>query len=642
MESTTFTNPVRAQLTTTAYKPCTYFAIDDRLGTRVFVKGPYKDEVQVNVPIKVFEFKSIIGVPVTTVKAIKLVPDGMPDCQYGTRMSIDRSEPQFFQVADDILARQTTLPTKERSSQKAWPTPVTVVDWEQLDGYSHVEYNKSYSRMIYKSDKKAARTFVKHIMLSWICGAGADLAFSNFIYDKDAHQVFQVDHEDWLKFDWSVCDTRVGSTRTKAWDHLEKFVKSDKAHFQAFFDKLSSEEVVAQVEKHFPAPEGALLVERMMEVAADWTVVGTKVITRVTPPPTPIPTKPDTPSPVRIKKRALEIEVVNDNDDSDVPLPPPAPKKSKVVTARPVTPIPVNLNKPEYVNGIYVGVCTPTYRVAVDPWGFTVSLRKSDLQKAIRRGNFEQAMVAFFSCYNIHRIYPDVQNAKSIKTNIINRLLICAMEDVGVANVNLVMEVASKLDQAVKPNGIKPTDMMYGAMIYNLCTSAKTRIQSHIAHAFHPKNSEMSKKEGVRVNPNPVSSKDPGWFYVAALEPETAWIHLNARYPLLYKIYKRMAEKNKSAVLRFALCVDYFKACGNINPSSDHWIYHGIPNNPHIDEIFQNKYRLDPMDCAYDKHTAEGRGKTVRQFREEGAIVNNEAEMFNYPVYKKIYINSNA
>lgn len=629
MESESFSNPIRAQLTTAAHKPCTYFATDDR-GTRVFVKGPYKDEEHATIPIKAFQFKSIFNAPVTPIKIVELVPDGMEDCQYGSRMSIDKEKPHFFQVADDILVNEDTLPTKKRSSQKAWKEPVDVVDWENLKHYSHVEYNKSYTKMIYKSDKKAARHFVKHIILSWICGAGADLAFSNFIHDKDNHKVFQVDHEAWLNFEWSVQDTRVGSSRTKAWDHLTKFVKSDKVYFAAFFEDLVSEDNVKRVEETFSETEAALLVERLNEVAADWTVVGTKVLTEIatnTPPP---------------KKRALEVSVGEGNEEIYPKfVPPPAPKKTKVTAkAREPTPVPVNFNAPEYVNGIYVGQSTPTYRVATDPWGFSVTLRKSDMQKAIRRGNFDQALVAFFSCYNLHKVFPDVQNAKSIRTNMLNRLVICAMEDVGVANTNLVMQVSEMLDKAIKES---IPDTLIATIIYNMCLSKKTRIQSHIAHAYHPKNNDLSMKHGIVLNPNPLSASDPNWFYVAALDPDMAWRHTNGRYPILYKIYRRMADRNKDAVLRFALAVNYFSATGAINPSEETWTFHSLPtNNPHIEEAFLNKYRLDPQECAYDKHTSEGSEKTTRQFREEGAIVNNECQMFNVPIYQQIYLNSNA
>lgn len=631
LESDVFTNPIRAQLTTTATKPCTYFA--DKDGKRVFVKGPYASEQQARVPLLVYDFKSLFDdVSLTPLSVEQFIPDGMSDCQFGARMWINKEQPHWFQIADDVLKDEETLPVHSRSSPKAWPVPVEVVDWSKVENYSHVEYNKSYSKTIFKTDKKAARMFVKHIILSWICGAGADMAMRNFIYDKKHHVVYQVDHEAWLKFDWAVSDTQAGSSRTKAWSHLEKFIKSDFKYFDTFFASLVDESVITKLKEKFPERMAVLLEERLNEVAADWTVIASVVETT-----NKVIEEPVEPPPATPLKRKVE-------DEPTTTIPPPGPKKAKVVAVtRPATPVPVNFNIPEYIGKLYVGLSTPTFRVATDPWGFTVNLRKSDMQKAIRRGNHLQAMVAFASCVNIARIYPDDPNAKRIFTNMLNRVAICAMEDIGVANVPLVMHVVKRVLDLTTTNTYDVTRVIPYTMklIYNLCQSQKTRVQSHIAHAYHPKNHKQAREAGLTVTESPVDLKDPNWFGVAEVNPGKAWAYFRERQPLIHKFYMRMSEKNKPAALRFALSVEYFKTPSH-DLEAESWTFASIPYDVPVDDIYNNLVRMDPLECAYDKHTNEGRHKSLTQFKTEGTRLYRECHVYSNTTYKHIYLNSNA
>jgi hypothetical protein len=581
METEAFINPIRAQLTTAQYKPCTYFAFD-RNGTRVFVKGPYRDEGHVQLSMNVIKFKSIFDVPVIPVRSVQLIPDGMSDCQYGIRMTLDKTKPRFFQVSDDIMILEKTLPVIERSSQTAWPIPVSVVDWAKIKLYSHVEYNKNYVKMIYTADKTAAYDFVKHIILSWVCGAGMDMDFNNFIHDKGVHKVFQVDHEGWLDFDWSVRNTRVGSSRNKAWHHLNKFITSEQHVFNEFFTNLTSDKSIARINELFSPPEAKLLVERLNKVAIDWTVIGIH-----------LPHSPPL-------KRSLEFE-----EDADTVV----AKKSKVTPDK-------------FVNGIYVGQCTPT--PPVDPWGFPVSTRMCDLQMAIRRGKFHQAMVAFFSCYNIHKIYPDVEDAKIIKDDVIKTLMMCAINDVGVANVNLTMRVVDLL----RTIGDQP--LIFTRVIYNLCLSYKTAVQKHFAHAFHPQNETLRKSMGVDCNKNPTSFKDLGWFYVAAETPDTVWKYLKAYHPLLYSTYCQTGE---ISILWFAISSEFFK---ERNPVTERCFLMPLPtDDPLIHDVYMNKHKLDPLECSYENKN------TVLQKRTEESVLYNECILFKYSIYKAIYFSSN-
>src|SRR3990170_1353739 len=85
------------------------------------------------------------------------------------------------------------------------------------------------------------------------------------------------------------------------------------------------------------------------------------------------------------------------------------------------------------------------YRNSKSWHGLRIDELKSHMQKAIRRGNFDEASKAFASMANMLDLFPGETLAKSIRTNAINRIVICALEDVGVAAPSIVMGVLRRL-----------------------------------------------------------------------------------------------------------------------------------------------------------------------------------------------------
>jgi hypothetical protein len=260
-----YVSPLRAQLITTSSKQCTYFATDSNSGKNVFVKGPFKSLECASVGVKVFDFKQSVCSDLSLVK-IKVIPlqlDPFFECQYGLRTKLKPGS-YAFQVSDSILnIKSDYIPSKKHSSKTAWKTPVDVVDWAKIGVFSHLEYSRDYTKSIYNTDPVAAKEFVKHVLLSWICGCGADLALRNFIYDIKAHRVFQVDHESWMNLKWGLKNTAPGSNRTEAWNHLVKFVES--TDFKAFFKHLG---VLSETETN------PVLKRRLLIVSTDWKVAG--------------------------------------------------------------------------------------------------------------------------------------------------------------------------------------------------------------------------------------------------------------------------------------------------------------------------------------------------------------------------------
>lgn len=570
-ESASFKDVVRAQLTTTSFKPCTYFATDIATSKNVFVKGPYKSETDARVALRVGKFKCGLDhtISLADIELRYLIPDGMPDCQYGIRMGLGtaRSTGSWFQVSPSLIPDVCyPLPTKLKSSKVAWKIPVTVVDWNALN--LHVKYNKDWSSSIYSTDPLAAWEFVRHVLLAWFCGCGADLAFSNFIYNPSISRVTQVDHEDWEKT-WKLTDTRVVSNRTSAGPQFVRFLQENA-------DKVNT---------------------WLTAVMPIWTVeklcatISSDVVT--------------------LKRKATKAI-----DKCD-------PKRKTT-------------------HGIFIGMSDPKYRVGVDPWGFSLTLRKSDMQKAIRRGNVRQALVAFYACFNMPELFPNNSSAKAIQTNILNRVMICAMEDIGVANNPLVLYVTCAISSMTQGKGER-CGIAVERMILALCESKKVRIQSHMSHAYGIKNRAAAIAAGLNIKDQPETSlADPNWFGFVHVDPMRVWDILGAKQkPILFRVWKKVAERNKQAVLQYALARSHFSALGQIGKGV--MMMGSLPSiKKELRGVRMNLIEAPPKEEAYDMHTSQGRhdkeGKRV--FRTSGAMVSNLDKTIHSDTLEKIYMES--
>lgn len=236
-EAEFFKNAVRAQLNTTGRKPCTYFATtvsDEKL---VFVKGPYETKEDAMLQQKVAAFKHLMcpSLPIIDYYAVELrVDKKFLNCQYGARTSFT-SPTGFFLVCQDLLQPYVDgpLPTRMASSVM-WADPVQVVDFDKVEHvFQHVWYFNDYAKSMYATHPKVARQYVLHVLFSWVCGCGADLARRNFFIKGDA--VYQIDLEAWADFTWVLADSAPGSKRTKAGAQLYAFVSNDWSYFEPFF-----------------------------------------------------------------------------------------------------------------------------------------------------------------------------------------------------------------------------------------------------------------------------------------------------------------------------------------------------------------------------------------------------------------------
>lgn len=122
--------------------------------------------------------------------------------------------------------------------------------------------------------------------------------------------------------------------------------------------------------------------------------------------------------------------------------------------------------------------------------GLPLDVAKSALQKYIRRGMCEKAEMAAFELYRMAEI-----GGVSAQTNMYNRLAVISTEDIGPANMSLVLTVLDLLDQNTRDPATLATIVQF------LCQSEKTRMMSHLWRAYGlPEGREIAKAHGLQID----------------------------------------------------------------------------------------------------------------------------------------------
>jgi hypothetical protein len=572
MESQVFTNVLRAQVNTAGFKPCTYFATYENRS--VFVKGPFATKADASIAMLVSRFKLMLAdLQVPQGILVELIPDGMNDCKLGLRLRLDRTKPHWFQVNDDLLGG--VHHSKVKTTLKAWTSPVNVVDWSK-GVVSHVAYSKDESKSIYVTNPVAAISLVKHVFLSWVCGSGADLAYSNFLLIGD--DVVQVDCDNFGRFDWDITSSQIASNKTQAALQMEKFVRARLLLFKDFFgnaiqraSQLKNMLVEYDREAAFPIIMARLETLQMDPLAP---FAGKKVEENVEPLPLPLPKKVDTPT--------------------------------------------------------HIGLASAKYHSEKDFWGHSLTVRKSDIQKAIRRGMEDQALVAFFAGWNLVELFPGETRAKAMRTNFINRVIICICEDIGVANIALV-----RLAISINTKTVTASNMYQ--LVVAACRSPKTRIMSHLTHRY------------AKINcPEPDPYSDEASLFSILSKPTghaELWTLMGSEFKPLYTLYKRMAKTNQRAIIQCAVTwYLYTRPSAENNRKS--WIENSVVDPVQIDNnklelLLTNSIDMSPQECAFDMHVTGNRSvENKRIFRTEGSKITNECSLFADEELKKAYENS--
>ena len=325
--------------------------------------------------------------------------------------------------------------------------------------------------------------------------------------------------------------------------------------------------------------------------------------------------------------------------------------------------------------------------------GFTLDVVKSAVQKYIRRGMVEKAIMASVEMFRLVEV-----GGRAAQTNLFNRLAIIAVEDIGPANLPLVAAILERISLDKRDL----TEMV--AMVHLMCTSEKSRIGSHLWRAYTtPEGRALAEKKGIKVD-TVLTEEDmkylesgaplgasPFWkpgdpeeirpyaeiFYrrLQKRDPNAvAWAYYYLQATEGKKVVPRNRRTNPAIVLWEMLATvipaypvgilqkAYFDSSEprpflmaviawslyNGNPLNKEQPFDRIDLNPAIavwtnaeflQVLLSGNYTFEVDNYVIDKHTAEGkrRGKDRKDFVEEGAFVANVSPKYTNTVLEEIY-----
>jgi len=307
---------------------------------------------------------------------------------------------------------------------------------------------------------------------------------------------------------------------------------------------------------------------------------------------------------------------------------------------------------------------------------------KSGLQKYIRRGMFDKAVLCAVELFRMAEC-----GGSTVKNNMIKRLYIICMEDIGVASLSEVICALNMISKG--SNDI----VAIISVIYLMCGCKKTRISSHLFYAFVAEEGRAEAiRRGVQIDKEP-SPNAQNYFNHSFFDDS---IPMSIR-PSLIMLDIRCSEKNPNAIYwlyRFLNFVEEtrMKIRQRINPLTGRgitkpimlaweiiskylpqevyhillmvWneiegsrddkyvlltavsailysvpysrydilpIYNGWKNNLNINLWMCGEYSEWSLDdYVVDKHTMRGKRmkKGIEQFVKEGAVISNEDTRF--------------
>lgn len=202
---------------------------------------------------------------------------------------------------------------------------------------------------------------------------------------------------------------------------------------------------------------------------------------------------------------AKVIELLDEYSSPDAPPPaPPTPvtrprgakKTPKLGRGAKSPAVAVVLSAKPRGDPVYKG---PFAKSNASEHGFAPDILKSGVQKYVRRNSRVKAFACLAELLSFSRAG---EAAKGMVTNTLNRLMIIAAEDIGLANVQLVARViheVSALKEKLKSKDMSRKDRkaLFG-LVALMCASPKTRIMSHAYYVYaNPESKEEREKHDI-------------------------------------------------------------------------------------------------------------------------------------------------
>jgi len=374
----------------------------------------------------------------------------------------------------------------------------------------------------------------------------------------------------------------------------------------------------------------------------------------------------------------------------NVPIPTQIPPVEKIPILTP-TRLTLQIQQPTRKIGQMVwkglrGGATKTYS------GLDFDIAKSALQKYIRRNMPQKAILAAIELYRLGEVGGDLG-----VNNMYNRLAIIANEDIGPANLPLVLEVTKIVESGDRHVARLAT------MVQLMAESSKTRMISHAWRAYaNPEGRAIAMKIGLPVDTAFTESdiiyinenKNSDLFLTS--DPENirpyiliflkrlyekdfnaySWVYFfleTAKDTTLTKRRKFIHGNPRSTTGKADILI--WKALSKILPPETHDIlveayYNHTENRPFLQnailialyELPYKKFNIEPAveiwrqqpvlqqmlngDFTFevdpyviDKHTRKGRtmGKTIKEFVEEGSVVIPQSKEYYSKTLETIY-----
>lgn len=306
--------------------------------------------------------------------------------------------------------------------------------------------------------------------------------------------------------------------------------------------------------------------------------------------------------------------------------------------------------------------------------GLPMDIAKSGLQKNIRRNVPDQAQ------YFAYELWSLGQLAQAARTNLYNRLAIIAMEDVGPANVPLVLAtiqlVAEKKDFSLET---------LLSFVRALAASPKTRLVSHawkgvralrkdfsvpkrlLSHVKWRPKDPPEVREVVDLFFHELLKKSPreqeDFFFLTHLMD----LVYNEKFKGLRVTPRPFGPHERRSVVMAAVWEGLEKLSSSLKPLRDFYFSHEFKEKPYFvvlaslivalglgdleaewppieevpEEILDLSYKLRVDPFVVDMHTAAGKrmGRTRKDFVHEGAVVIPEDMSLHYPDLVSAYNN---
>lgn len=291
------------------------------------------------------------------------------------------------------------------------------------------------------------------------------------------------------------------------------------------------------------------------------------------------------------------------------------------------------------------------------PCGWALDSCKSRLQKYIRRNMPDKATQCALEMLNMKdklAVTSAERGVKAVTTNLLNRICVIACEDIGLGNLGLVRTVLGSVDT----NNVM-------SCIHALCKAEKTRLASWVYRAYAtPEGQAIAASRGLF----PTIPECESWHGWKAKDPLSIRIYAD-------RFYSCLMQKDLSAVYWLD---QYDKVSQGLyvvarnrrrKPMAVIWEMMSFPwlavhywtkteKRPFLilavlAHIYETPYDLCPIpevltptpiaftldNYVLDMHTREGKrkGKTRRDFVEEGSEVTPVSEMYYHRFLHEIY-----